>query len=92
MEYASVLNVASLVAGITSAACWVVAAVVKIDPPEEMKGKPDGMYHGYIISSGADLIPTVKAQAKWNSAAAITAAVTVLLQIAVNLLAAWSAH
>ncbi|MEB0009330.1 hypothetical protein QN375_06035 [Pseudomonas sp. MH9.2] len=92
MGYAPVLNAASFVAGFISAACWVVAAVVKVEPPEEMKGKPDGLYFGYIISSGADLIPTVKAQAKWNSAAAITAAVTVLLQIAANFLTVSSAQ
>lgn len=86
MGYESVLNSASLVAGAASAICWIVAAVVKVKPPAEMKDKPDGMYYGYIIASGGDLISTVKAQAKWNSAAAITAAVAVLLQTAANLI------
>ena len=91
MDYASVLNAASLVTGIASAVCWVVTAVVKVEPPEELKGKPDNMYYGHIIANGADLVPTIKAQAKWNSAAAIAAAITVTLQIAAGLLAALSA-
>jgi hypothetical protein len=84
MNCASVLTAASLVTGIVSAGCWIFAAVVKVDPPAEFKGKPDDMYYGHIIANGADLVPTIKAQAKWNSAAAIAAAVTVLLQIAAS--------
>jgi hypothetical protein len=84
MGFASVLTGVSLVAGVASAVCWIVAAVVKVDPPEEFKGKPDNMYWGHIIANGADLVPTIRAQAKWNSAAAIAAAVAVLLQVAAN--------
>lgn len=87
MDSGTMLNAGSLLAGFISAGFWIKAALVKVPPPEIFKGKPDDMYMGHIIVGGADLIPTMRAQAKWNSAAAVAAAVTVLLQIAANLLA-----
>ncbi|TCT96124.1 hypothetical protein [Pseudomonas sp. LP_4_YM] len=86
MNIAFVLNAASLMIGLISAACWIRSAVVKVDPPIEFKGLEDNMYHGHIIVNGADLVPTMRKQAWWNSAAAIAAAVTVMLQIAVKFL------
>ena len=69
-----------------SAAFWIRSAIVKVAPPAEFTGKPDGMYYGNIIVGGADLVPTMRKQAFWNSAAAFAAAATVLLQIAANAL------
>ncbi|WAB92013.1 hypothetical protein OSS47_28525 [Pseudomonas citronellolis] len=77
----SIASGASLVAGAISAVCWVVAATVKVDPPEELRGKPDGDYWPGIVANGADLIKTLAAQAKWNSAAAFAAAAAIALQI-----------
>lgn len=82
MDYASIANYASLATGFASAGCWVYAAAVKVDPPTQFKDKDDGMYHGHIITNGTDLVPTIKAQASWNSMAAFAAAATVILQIA----------
>jgi len=81
MGLASITAGASLLAGLISAACWVVAAVVKVDPPEELRGKPDGDYWPGTVVNGGDLIGTLKAQARWNSAAAFSAALAILLQI-----------
>ncbi|DBA08608.1 TPA_asm: hypothetical protein [Pseudomonas phage vB_PaeP-D14I] len=86
MCLASFVSSASLVAGLISAGCWVIAAVVKVAPPKELRGKPDGDYWKATVVNGGDLIPTLRAQAKWNSIAAFAAAAAVLLQIASTLL------
>lgn len=86
MDIAVAINAASLVTGLTSAICWVAAAVVKAPPPKGLEGQPDGAYWGGIVSNGGELLGTLKRQAKWNSAAAFTASATVLLQIGVNLI------
>ncbi|WP_414155707.1 hypothetical protein [Pseudomonas sp. BNK-43-a] len=75
----------SITAGAISALCWVVAAVVKVAPPDELKGKPDGDYWKGIVFNNSDLIKTLRAQARWNSAAAMAAAIAVSLQLAVKL-------
>lgn len=75
----------SIAAGVMSAVCWVVAALVKVDPPESLRGKPDDSYWDGIVVSGGDLIKTLRAQARWNSAAAIAAAVAAMLQVAIKL-------
>lgn len=87
MDLSAIANIASLVTGAASAAFWVKAAVVKSPPAEGLEEKPDGRYWRGIVINGGDLIGTLKAQAKWNSAAAIAAALTVLLQMAANVLA-----
>lgn len=87
MDFANALNVASFGVGLLSAGLWIKSATVKVAPPAEFDDKPDGMYHGYIIVKGADLVPTMAKQAAWNSAAALAAAVTVVLQIAANAMA-----
>lgn len=86
MDLVSLATWGSLVTGLASAGCWCKAAVVKVAPPPEFDGKPDGMYHGNIIANGTDLIPTIKAQAFWNSWAAFAAAATVILQLIATLL------
>lgn len=85
MDLATGFNAVSFGTGLLSAVLWVKSATVKVAPPPEFNGKPDGMYHGYIIVKGADLVPTLDRQSVWNSAAAFVAAGTVLLQIAANL-------
>ncbi len=85
MDLKDALNFVSLGTGLFSAFCWVCAAFVKVKPPPEFNEVSDGMYHGHIIANGADLVPTVRAQAKWNSAAAISAAFMVLVQIVANM-------
>jgi hypothetical protein len=86
MDIANALNVASFGIGLLSAGLWIKSATVKVAPPPEFDGKPDGMYHGYIIVKGADLVPTMGRQSALNSAAALAAAATVLLQIAANVM------
>jgi hypothetical protein len=86
MDFVSITEVGSLITGAASAVCWIVAAVVKVDPPESLRGKPDGDYWDGIVVNGADLICTLRAQARWNSAAAISAAIAVLIQVSSKLL------
>ncbi len=85
MDWRFAANVLSLVAGGASAICWVMAAVVKVAPPESLKGKEDGSYWDGIVVNGADLLKTARAQAKWNSFAAFAAAAAVFLQVIYNL-------
>lgn len=85
MNWVMLVDYGSIGVGAISAACWVLAATVKVDPPDELKGKPDGEYWKGTVVNGADLIKTLRAQARWNSAAAVAAAVAVSLQIAVKL-------
>ncbi|WP_438282589.1 hypothetical protein [Pseudomonas alabamensis] len=84
MDVAFALNTASFAIGLLSAAFWIRSATVKVEPPAEFDGLEDNMYHGHIIVNGTDLVPTMKKQWWWNSAAAIAAAITVALQIAVK--------
>ncbi|MEL7553095.1 hypothetical protein AAGV37_24720 [Pseudomonas protegens] len=85
MNWVMLADYGSIGAGAISAACWVLAAVVKVNPPEGLKGKPDGEYWKGTVVNGADLVKTLRAQARWNSSAAISAALAVSLQIAVKL-------
>lgn len=85
MNWVMLADYGSIAAGAVSALCWVVAALVKVDPPDELKGKPDGEYWKGIVVNDADLIKTLSAQARWNSAAALAAAAAVSLQVAVKL-------
>lgn len=82
MDLSTLASGASLVAGAISAGCWVVAATVKIAPPESLRGKPDGDYWDAIVLNGGDLIKTLAAQSRWNGAAAFAAAAAIALQIA----------
>jgi hypothetical protein len=48
--------------------------------------KKDGIYHdGTVCVDGADFFATAKAQARWNTAAAVFAAMTALCQAAATL-------
>lgn len=75
----------SIAAGAASAVCWVMAAVVKVDPPEKLKGMPDGEYIAGTVYNGGDLIRTLSAQGRWNSIAAVAAAIAMSFQIAAKL-------
>lgn len=86
MNLLAIVEYGSIAAGLLSAACWVRAAVVKTDPPEELKGMPDGEYMGGTVFNGGDLIPTLRKQAWWNSIAAFAAAASVSLQVLTKLL------
>lgn len=88
MDYSQMANVASLVAGLLSAAFWVAAAVVKAPAPLEFQDKPDGDYWKCAVIDGGELFGTLRLQSKWNSRAAFAAAATVLLQIATSMLSA----
>ena len=84
MDYAFITNVASLIAGSLSAGFWVAAAVAKGPPDPNFAGQADGMRWGKYLVDGRDLLLTLRVQAKWNSRAAIAAAITVTLQIVSN--------
>ncbi|WP_085747342.1 hypothetical protein [Pseudomonas sp. R45(2017)] len=75
----------SITAGAVSAFCWVMAAVVTVDPPEKLKGMPDGEYIAGTVYNGGDLVRTLSAQGRWNSIAAIAAATAMAFQIATKL-------
>ncbi len=76
----------SLCTGLLSAVFWVAAAFVKAPVHPELAGKPDGAYWTGLVVNGGDLLGTARKQAKWNSAAALAAAATVLFQIGANFL------
>ena len=82
MNWVMLADYGSIGFGAISAACWVLAAIVKVDPPDELKGKPDGEYWKGTVVNGGDLVKTLRAQARWNSTAAVAAAVAISLQIA----------
>jgi len=81
MNWVMLADYGSVSFGAISAFCWLVAAIVKVDPPENLRGKPDGDYWDGIVVNGADLIKTLRAQSRWNSAAAIAAAIGAILLI-----------
>lgn len=85
MTWVMLADYGSIAVGAVSAACWVAAAVVKVDPPESLKGKPDDSYWDGIVVDGADLIKTMRLQARWNSLAAASAAIAISLQVMVKL-------
>lgn len=85
MNLVVIAEYGSIAAGAVSAGCWVAAAIAKVDPPEKLKGMPDGEYMAGTVLNGGDLIRTLRAQGRWNSIAAIAAAAAMLLQIVAKL-------
>lgn len=90
MTLETIASNGSIIFAFVSAICWVISAVVKAPPAEGLEGKPDGSYRGGNVLNGGDLYRTLRAQAKWNSIAAFSTSVAVLLQIAAGLLATGS--
>lgn len=90
MTLGTIVSIGSLIFGFVSAICWVISAVVKAPPAAGLEGKADGSYWGGNVLNGGDLYGTLRAQAKWNSIAAFSASVAVLLQIVSGLIAASS--
>lgn len=83
MDLLKILEWTSIAVGLLSEAFWVVAAIVKVLLPQKAsRGLPDGQYMPGARVDGADLLPTLKAQTRWNSRAAFAAVLAVLLQIA----------
>ncbi|WP_147408745.1 hypothetical protein [Kushneria sinocarnis] len=87
------LTVASIVSGFLSAASWLKASVVKISREEEVsRRKGEAEKKGVkpnlagVTLDGWDMSGTFRIQAKWNSIAAILAAVTISLQAVVKVL------
>ncbi|WP_432262967.1 hypothetical protein [Cupriavidus sp. TMH.W2] len=73
------LNVGTIVFGAASSYCWVRSASARV-PHAHASG--DGMFHdGTIAVDGADLVGSLKLQAKWNTRAAICAAVATGFQV-----------
>jgi len=91
VDYAQMANVTSLGVGFLSAAFWVVSAKAKAPLPPEFEGMPDGDYWKINIFNGGDLSGTMRLQAKWNSRAAVAAAITVGLQMVATLIGLLSA-
>ena len=85
MDLVKILEGASIAIGLVSACCWVAAAVVTAPPPAGLKGKPDAEYWKGNIVGGGELLGTLRAQARWNSVAAFSAAFAVMLQVASKL-------
>ncbi|MGH8382591.1 hypothetical protein [Pseudomonas sp.] len=92
MDCALMVNVASLVSGVLSAAFWVKSAVVKAPPPPGLENSPDIDSWDATIVNGGELYGTLRLQSKWNSRAAIAAAVTVSLQALATLLSNFPAQ
>jgi hypothetical protein len=70
-------DIASVLTGGASATFWVISTMARTKAPAGME---DGMYHGMLISSGNNVVPTLKKQAFWNALAAYFTAATVLCQ------------
>jgi hypothetical protein len=86
MVLETIVNIGSLIFGFSSAISWVISAVVKAPPPKGLEGKPDGTYYRGTLLNGGELFGTLRAQAKWNSIAALLASGAVLLHIAAGFL------
>ncbi len=86
MNWLMITDCMSIAAGAASAVCWIKSAVVKVDPPPGLEGLPDGEYMDGTILNGGEMIATLRAQARWNSIAAFTAATAVSLQVIAKLL------
>lgn len=83
MTISNILNVGALVLGCLSAYCWLRSSIASVRHPH---AKHDGVYaDGSVCIDGQDLLSTVKAQSRWNRAAAALAAMTVMCQVAVAL-------
>lgn len=86
-------TVSSIVSGFLSAASWLKASVVKVSHEEEIarrkteaekKGVPPNL--AGVTLDGWNMSSTFRAQAKWNSIAAILAAITISLQAITQIL------
>lgn len=86
MDSAFCVNLASVFAGLLSTIFWFVSAIVKAPPPPGYEGVRNADTWKAIIVDGGELYGTLRLQSKWNSRAAFAAAVTVLLQLAANML------
>lgn len=70
---------------------WVTSAVVKAPRPPGFENSPDGDFYKATIVNGGELYGTLRLQSKWNSRAAVAAAITVSLQVAGNFFSLFSA-
>ena len=66
------LTWASVLLGLLSAMLWSFSARVKASIPDP-SSTDDGFHGGAILVDGADLVETLKIQAKWNGWAATAA-------------------
>lgn len=62
MDCALMVNVASLVSGVLSAAFWVKSAVVKAPPPPGLENSPDIESWDVTIVNGGELYGTLRLQ------------------------------
>lgn len=87
-----ILSIIAIISGFGSALCWLKSSVVKVNREQEVerrqaeaskKGiKPN--FSGITID-GWDMSGTFRAQARWNSAAAILAALSISAQALIHL-------
>ncbi|APC18131.1 hypothetical protein BLL42_21265 [Pseudomonas frederiksbergensis] len=78
-------TVLSMIAGALSAICWVCSAASKVKTENATTRAAGSTFDDAQISSdGHDVIATLKLQGKWNSAAAVLAAVTMGFQVAAS--------
>lgn len=76
MEF--ILTWSAIITGLISSLLWFRSALVKVTASN--KPNRDGWIDAEITVDGINFIPTFQLQAKWNTAAASTAAITALLQ------------
>ncbi|WP_282395741.1 hypothetical protein [Pseudomonas sp. PS01298] len=74
---------ASLVTGLISAVFWAISALATVKEGPETQNEIGMTDHRQIID-GADVKLTMRKQAKWNSRAALAAALTAVLQVIYN--------
>jgi hypothetical protein len=84
---ATLLSVASITIGLLSAACWLRASFVKVDPQSaiatrarEAKARGETPSGGSTSLDGWDMSATFRAQSKWNSLGALFAALSISCQ------------
>jgi hypothetical protein len=80
MTISTLLNAEALAIGSLSAFCWWRSAVAHVPHPHATS---DGIFmDGSVCVAGADFFATAKSQSRWNTAAAVFAAMTALCQVA----------
>lgn len=83
----SITSIVAIISGFTSAACWLRASVVKVRREQEVewrvaqaKKKGEKPNLAGMTLDGWDLSGTFRVQSRWNSWAAVFAAISIAAQ------------
>lgn len=73
------LNGLSVLFAFIAAGCWLYSAVVRVKPVEGERDE-HGMTPGKIVTEGADLLKSLRAQSLWSAIAASFAGISAIVQ------------